>query len=273
MSEAHYAMHPGGKAWREDVSEQLDGGVRGLPLGWGGGLAWKAGTSVFCNGLWVSRPASWTLISCKHSAVILGAPVRMRRGEPGFQSQWESPSWVRYLLPGDSSWHQIQSSFLNPCESRTLMSESYSWTLEWPEVYHKVFCSLLPTPGSSLIYFLSLCWRKTKVISDISFQVLSISRLYDLPGVQLLLFQKECGSALWKGCQAAGSPRSSSTTLTIPSATPPHISPSCPQRAAGMACGRASSCVLGVCDGSFSVASHSGGYFHFLPPAPWLEFA
>lgn len=149
----------------------------------------------------------------------------MRRGEPGFQSQWESPSWVRYLLPDDSSWHQIQSSFPNPCESRTLMrSESYSWTLEWPEVYHKVFCSLLPTPGSSLIYFLSLCWRNTKVISDISFQVLSISWLYDLPGEQLLLFQKELGSALWKGCQAAGSPRSSSTTLTIPSATPPCFS-------------------------------------------------
>lgn len=104
------------------------------------------------------------------------------RSSPGFQSQWESPSWVRYLLLDDSSWHQIQSFFPNPCESRTLMrNESYSWTLEWPEVYHKVFCSLLPTPDSSLLYFLSLCWRNTSVTPDVSFQVLSVSWLYDLP--------------------------------------------------------------------------------------------
>lgn len=81
MSEAHYAMHPGGKAWREDVSEPLDGGVRGLPVGWGGGLAWTVGTRVFCDGLWASRPANWPLMSRKHWAVILGAPVRMRRTE------------------------------------------------------------------------------------------------------------------------------------------------------------------------------------------------
>ena len=216
-------MHPGGKAWREDVSEQLDGGVRGLPVGWGGGLVWTVGTRVFCDGLWVSRPASWPLISRKHWAVILGAPVRVRRTEPGFQSQWESPLWVRYLLLDDSSWHQIQSFFPNPCESRSLMrSESYSWTLEWPEVYHKVFCSQLPTPGSSLLYFLSLCWSNTNVTPDVSFQVLSVSWLYDLPGgEQLLLYQKEGGSALWRGCQAAGSPRSSSATPPFPLQPPP----------------------------------------------------
>lgn len=215
------AMHPGGKAWKEDVSQQLDGGVRRLPVGWGGGLAWTVGTKVFCDGLWVGRPASWPLISCKHSAMILRAPVRMRRTEPRLQSQWESPSWRRYLLLDDYSRHQIQSFFPNPCESRTLMrSESYSWTLEWPEVYPKIFCSLLPTPGSSLLYFLNLCWRNN-VTPDVSFQVLSVSWLYDLPGEQLLLYQKEGGSALWRGCQAAGSPRSFSASPPFPLQPPP----------------------------------------------------
>lgn len=200
------AMHPGGKAWKEDVSQQLDGGVR-RPVGWGGGPG-RLGRRSSVMGFGSVGPASWPLISCKHSAMILRAPVRMRRTEPRLQSQWESPLVEKVaLLLDDYSRHQIQSFFPNPCESRTLMrSESYSWTLEWPEVYPKIFCSLLPTPGSSLLYFLNLCWRNN-VTPDVSFRCFP-SHGFMIFRREQLLYQKEGGSALWRGCQAAGSPRS-----------------------------------------------------------------